>query len=174
MSKNCRFRRPCEKQHGKRSETLLKSARQHRYYNWWLLWKKLRWKRFLLVISKFLGLPVNTLSTDYKYSCLNRDDLMQSIQMELSQKKKVLIFFSVLKMKILNILKKRWPLLFMSFRKYRLQTKSLDKYLKSLTSEDPATSNMVNKRKHCWNLHDSSFMVVNNYFEQNWVGKSLS
>ena len=32
MSKKSCFRRPCDMQHGKRFQTLLKSARQHNYY----------------------------------------------------------------------------------------------------------------------------------------------
>ena len=34
----------------------------------------------------------------------------------------------------------------------------LDKCLKSLVSEDPSASNMVNVRKHCLNLHHISFV----------------
>ena len=48
------------------------------------------------MIRKILGLFVNTLTADDKYSLVNRDNLMQHIQMQLSQKeKKFSEFFSV-------------------------------------------------------------------------------
>ena len=40
------------------------------------------------MICKILGLFVDTLTTDDKYSFLNRDNLIQSIQMKLSKKQK--------------------------------------------------------------------------------------
>ena len=40
------------------------------------------------MIYKILGLFVDTLTTDDKYSFLNRDNLIQSIQMKLSKKQK--------------------------------------------------------------------------------------
>ena len=42
----------------------------------------------MLVLSKILGLFVNTLTDDEKYSLLYRDNLMQQIQILLSQKPK--------------------------------------------------------------------------------------
>ena len=42
----------------------------------------------MLVLRKIFGLFVNTLSDDDKYSLLYRDNLMQPIQILLSQKKK--------------------------------------------------------------------------------------
>ena len=49
----------------------------------------------------------------------------------------------------------------------------LDKCLKSPVLEDPSKSNMVNGPKHCSNLHDSTFIIIKNYFKKNLVGKSL-
>ena len=46
------------------------------------------WKESLLVTCEILRLFVNTLTTDDKYSLLNRGNLMQHIQMHLSQKQK--------------------------------------------------------------------------------------
>ena len=46
------------------------------------------WKKFLLVICKILRVFVNTLTADDKYSVLNRDNLLQDVQMQLSQKRK--------------------------------------------------------------------------------------
>ena len=53
----------------------------------------------MLVLCKILGLFVNTLTDDDKYSLLYRDNLTQQIQILLSQKPKT---FSKLSSKILN------------------------------------------------------------------------
>ena len=45
------------------------------------------------MIGKFLRLFLNILSTDHKYSLLNRDNLRQPTQIELSQKQKTLSQF---------------------------------------------------------------------------------
>ena len=45
-------------------------------------------KMSLLVTHKSLSLFVNTLTADDKYSLLNKDNLAQPIQMQLSTKKK--------------------------------------------------------------------------------------
>ena len=47
----------------------------------------------------------------------------------------------------------------MYFWTYWLWKTWLDKRLKSIVLEDPLTSNMVNGRKHCWNLNDSTFTI---------------
>ena len=95
MFKKCRFRRHFDKQHGKRFETLLKYARQHFYRVYWLLWRKLCWKKPLLAIFKILGLFVNTLTADGKSSVLNRDDVTQPLQIQFSNKQKSLLNFFV-------------------------------------------------------------------------------
>ena len=69
------------------------------------------WKMPLLVISKILGLFLNTLPADDKYSFRNSENLPQPIQMQLSKKKHflnfLLHFWNV--HQILKDLKKRWP-----------------------------------------------------------------
>ena len=60
------------------------------------------------------------------------------------------------------------------FLTYRLQKTWLDKRLKSPVSEDPATSNMINEPKHCWNLKDSAFPIFIDHYEGNSIGKRLS
>ena len=47
-----------------------------------------RFKNSLWVICKILGLFVNPLTADDKYSLLNRSNLLQHFQMQLSQKRK--------------------------------------------------------------------------------------
>ena len=81
--KMSRSSRTFEKEHGKRAQALLKSPRQHLIIS---LWIQLSWKKSLLVICKILGLFVNTMTADDKHSLLNRDNLRQSIQMQLCQK----------------------------------------------------------------------------------------
>ena len=51
------------------------------------------------MIHEILGLFVNTLTVDEKHSLLNRDNLMQPIQIQLSEKQKTFsgFFFAFLK-----------------------------------------------------------------------------
>ena len=86
MSKKSRFRLPFGKQHGKQLPTLLKSERQHLYHIYWSIGTQLSCKKSLLVLWKILMLFVNTLSAIDKYSLLNRDNLPQTIPIQLSQK----------------------------------------------------------------------------------------
>ena len=46
------------------------------------------WSKSILVICKVLRIIVNILTADEKYSLLNKDNLRQPIQMQLSQKQK--------------------------------------------------------------------------------------
>ena len=95
MSKKSRFRGPFDKWQGKRAETLYKAARQHLYHIYWSLWRLCWLKKSLWLIWKILGLFVNPLSVDNKYSLCNRRNLLQHFQMQLfqKQKKKFLNFF---------------------------------------------------------------------------------
>ena len=89
MSKKSHYRGPFHKSHGKRAETLLKSERQHLYNISWPLWTQFGWKKSLLKIRKILGLFVNPLTADEKYSLLNRGNLLRYFQMQLSKKRKM-------------------------------------------------------------------------------------
>ena len=88
MSKKSRFNGSFKKQHGKCDQTLSKLPWQKLYHIYWSLWRQLTFKNSLLVICKISRLFPNTLSTDGKYSLLNRDNLTQPIQMQLSGKQK--------------------------------------------------------------------------------------
>ena len=59
------------------------------------MWTQLSGKKSLLVICKILGVFVNTMSVDDKYSVLNRGSLLQHFQMQLSQKSKIFSQFFV-------------------------------------------------------------------------------
>ena len=76
------------KGHGKRSQTLLKCEGQHLYYNHWWMWRQLSWKNSSIVICKILGLFVNTLTANDKYSLLNTHSLTQHNHMQISNKQK--------------------------------------------------------------------------------------
>ena len=88
MSIKSRFKGSFKKQHGKCAQTLFKFAWQNLYHIYWSLWRQLTFKKFLLVICKISRLFPNTLSADGKYSLLNRHNLMQPIQMQLSRNQK--------------------------------------------------------------------------------------
>ena len=63
----------------------------------------MHWKNSLLVIQKILRLFVNTLIVDDKHYLLNRDNLTQPIQIQLSQKQKTFSeFFFAFSKSILN------------------------------------------------------------------------
>ena len=81
------------KQHGKCAQILLKIAWQHLHQIYWSLWTQSTYKKSLLVIWKISRLFPNTLSADSKYSLLNRDNLTQPIQMQVSKKEKTFFDF---------------------------------------------------------------------------------
>ena len=74
---------------GSQPQKLLKSAEKHFYPTF----------SSFLVRSKILGLLVNTLTADYKYSRSNRENLPLPNQVQLSKKRKTLCcnFIAVLK-----------------------------------------------------------------------------
>ena len=61
----------------------------------------------------------------------------------------------------------------MYFGNYRPRITWLDKCLKSLVSDEPSTDNMANGSKDCWNLNDSTFIILINHCEGNCIAKSL-
>ena len=151
------------------AETLLKSEPQYLYRNYWSLWKQLRLKKSLWVIWKILGLFVNLLTADDKYSLRNRGNLLQHFQVHLSQKRKqfsillLFFFFFFFFLHFLNldsnsnVFKKRWPSQLIDFWTYGLWKTWLHKCLKSSVWENPSASNMVNRQKHCSKLKNRTF-----------------
>ena len=95
MCKKFRFRLPFQKEHGKRVSTLLKFEPQHLYHIYSSTGRQLSCKKSPLVIWESLRLFLNTMSAVGKCSFPNRDNLMQPIDMQLSQKLKIFSgFFS--------------------------------------------------------------------------------
>ena len=103
MCKNSCLRLPFQKQHGKRVSTLFKFERQQLYHIYWSTWRKLSSKKSLLVIWKSLTLFINTIGAVDNCSLPIRENLMQPIHMQLSQKLKTFSgFFNVFSKSRLN------------------------------------------------------------------------
>ena len=107
----------------------------HSYHIHSVFWKKLSWKKSLLVRCKILGLFVITFTTNYKYSPLNRDNLTQPIQMQVSKEKKRFSQFFPAFLKSLSNFehfeKNRWPSKLTYFRYYGLRKPWLEPSVKS-------------------------------------------
>ena len=88
MSINSPWKGSFKKQHGKCTQTLFKYGWQNLYQLYWSLSRQFTFKKFLLVIWKISRLFPNILGADGKYSLLNREDLTQPIEMQLSQTQK--------------------------------------------------------------------------------------
>ena len=95
MSKKSSFRGPFDKEHGRRAQALLKYASHHLHVIHWSLPSQSSQKKSLLLKCKILGLLVKTLTADYKYPVLHRNNLTIPIQMQLSQKQKTFSEFLV-------------------------------------------------------------------------------
>ena len=87
MPKKCCLGEPFEKQHGKRTQALLKSAPQHIYRIHWSLPSRRSWKKSLLLTWKILVLLFNTMAADELYPVLNRKNLTIPIKKQLSLKR---------------------------------------------------------------------------------------
>ena len=157
MSKKSSFRRPFEKEHGKRAEALFKSASVHFHSIDWSLKSQLSWKKSLLLVCHILGLLLNTLAANEKYPFLKRDNLAIAIQMQLSQKEETFSLFSA------AFLNSRW-----NFEQYEKKDANIGFVIlklltletlsdKSFAWENPLTSNMVNVPKLCWDLNHGTF-----------------
>ena len=115
-------------------------------------WDKVSWKTSLLVRSEILGLFVNTLTVDYKYSLHNKGNLRQTVQMHLSQNSKIFYCIFGLYMNCWREWKKSWVPYFKYLRNYRLQKTWLLKCIKGPVSEPPLAVKLLTGTKHCWNL----------------------
>ena len=132
MSIKTRFKGSFKKQHGKCAQTLLKFAWQNLYHIYWSLWRQLTFKKSLLVISKISRQFPNTLIADGKYSLLNRDNLTEPIQMQVSRKQKMFSqFFSAILKSNLN---------FERFQKKNKMTLTAEVFPKLQTPKNMVTS----------------------------------
>ena len=92
--KSC-FRLPFQKEHGKRVSTLFKSELQELRHNYCSTGRQFSSKKSLLVIRQRLRLFLNTMSAVDKCSLHNRDNLMEPIHKEFSQKLKTFCSFNL-------------------------------------------------------------------------------
>ena len=76
-------------------QTLLKSARHYYYPIFPWTWNILSWKRSALVRCKLLGLSVNTLTAESKYSRRNMQTFAQQVQTPLPLKQKIFSWFFI-------------------------------------------------------------------------------
>ena len=95
MCKKSIFRLPFQKEHGKLVSTLFKFERHHLYHIYWSTGRQLSSQESLLVIWESLRHFLNTMSAVGKCSLPNRDNLMQLIHIQLSQKLKSFCRFYV-------------------------------------------------------------------------------
>ena len=96
MYKKFHFRLHLQKEHGKRVSTLFKFEQQLVYHIHWSTGRQLSFKESLLVIWESLRLFLNTMSDVDMCSLPNRDNLMQPIHMQLSQKLKTFCSYILL------------------------------------------------------------------------------
>ena len=74
---------------------MLKSARHYYYSIFPWIWDKFSWKKSALVRSKILGLFVNTLTAEYKYSRRNMKTLTQQVETKFPLKQKTFSKFFI-------------------------------------------------------------------------------
>ena len=103
MFKTLRFRKPFHPENAKVAQILMKSAQHYFYQIFSSICGKLRSIMSLLVMCEVLGLFVNTLSADDKYSLCNSEKLPQPIQMQLSKKHKFFLIFWIFLLQFWNL-----------------------------------------------------------------------
>ena len=156
--------------------TLFKSDREHLRYIYWSTGSQFSGKKSLLAMWKSLRPFVNTMTAVDKCSLPDRDNLMQAIHMQLSQKLKTFSwFFSAFSKSTLN---------FEHFQKKddahslficgATAAKNVVRYMyKSPTSDYPSKRNIVNGCQLCLNLSESTCGIFVAQREGNLVAKSL-
>ena len=93
MCKKSCFILPFQKEHGKLVSTLFKFDRRHLHHIYCSTARQFSCKKSLFVICQRLSLFVNTMTAVNKRSLPNKDNLMQPIHMQLSQKLKTFCSF---------------------------------------------------------------------------------
>ena len=124
--------------------------------------KDIEFEKVTLMICKILRLFVNKFAADDKYSLLNRDNLTQPIQIQLSQKQKTFSrFFSAVFKSRLNFehFQTNMTLIANVFPKLRNPKYVVRYTFQSLASQYPSRSNMVKAPKYSSDLHGSTFTI---------------
>ena len=176
ICKKSRFTLPFQKEYGKRVSTLFKFEREHLHHIYWSAGRQCSCKNSLLDIWKSLRLFVNTMSTVHKCFLPDRDNLMQPIQMEFTQKLKNFCSF-ILHFRnlgyILDIFRKKMTPIAYLFLRLR-PAKSVVRYMcQSLASDYPSKRNIANESQPCLNLSDKTCGIFIDSRESNWVAKRI-
>ena len=95
MCNGSSFRTLFDSQRVSVSKKMLESSQHHFYTNLSLIWDNLSWKKLLRVTCEILGLLVNTLTGNDKYSFHSREKFQQQVEMQLSKKQKLFLNFSL-------------------------------------------------------------------------------
>ena len=101
---------PFDSQHVKRFQTLVKSAWENFYHIFSLMWGEMIWKISHCLKFEMRGLFANTWTANYKYPFMDCENLLFSIQIQLSLIKKHFLSFLFdwwNLQQILNILKQK-------------------------------------------------------------------
>ena len=163
VCKKSRFTWPFQKERGKLVSTLFKFDQQHLDHIYWSTGRILSCRKSLLVMRESLRLFVNTMGVVDMCSLPNRDNLMQPISMQLSQKLKtfcgIILHFQNL-VQILNFFRKKMTLIAYLFLRLR-PAKSVVRYMcKSPASDYPFKRKMVNGSQLLLNLSDRTCGIL--------------
>ena len=129
------------------------------------------------MICELLGVFVKILTYDDKYSLLNRDNVRQPIQMQLSQKQETFSelispFFKA-RLNIEHFQKNMLPIADV-FPKLRTPKKEVNQISKTSRFRELFPKQNVRWTKHCWNLNHTTFITFIAHCESNCVGKNIS
>ena len=124
----------------------------------------------LLVISEILGLFVNTLTADDKYSCRNSENLRQPIQVQLSNKDETFFefFASFLKLSsIFQIFEKKITLIAYESLKLRTANVVVREISRKLRPRTPSNSEHVNMCQTLMNYVRHNFCDILSSLSEN-------
>ena len=155
----------------------MQSEPHNLYRTYWSLWSELSRRKYFLVICELLGVFVKILTYDDKYSLLNRDNVRQPIQMQLSQKQETFSelispFFKA-RLNIEHFQKNMLPIADV-FPKLRTPKKEVNQISKTSRFRELFPKQNVRWTKHCWNLNHTTFITFIAHCESNCVGKNIS
>ena len=172
LSKRRRFTARFDSQHVKALQTLAKSWRKHFFQVFSSFSEKLICKISPLLLCEIFGVFVNILTGDANYSVQDCENLPLPIQMQLSDKRKIVSQFFVPFLESTSNFK-HFERYLMYFPNYRLWKTYLEHSLKRVVSEHALTLDMWKPPKFFWNLHESTFIMFFHHSQGSWFGKCL-
>ena len=142
--------------------------------SWVITVKVIEFEKSLLETPKFFSRFLNTLTNDDKYYLISRDNWMQTIEMHFSQKQTVFSeSFSAYFESPLNfeLFEKRMTLIAYVFPNLPATKDVVREISESSVWESLSVSDMVNGPKHWLNINESTFIILIDHCEANWVAK---